>query len=291
MPWLQLENGPRAACRQERRPTNLEPSCIRIRTGIAYAVSFEVRGMRIFLFAAMLLPATLTAAQSGANWNYEGRTGPLAWGKLDPGYQACSKGHEQSPIDIRSTHLDKTLQPLEFHYIAGPVTIENTGRGIAVRVDRGSTMTANGVRYQLVELEFHHPSEHPIKGKLADMEVDMVHRSDDGKVAIVAVRLNQDRGFPNALLSTLWAHLPAKPGGTVKVTDMVNAGGLLPADRGYWTYIGSELTPPCAEGVRWFVFQEDLSISREQFRAFSTLYKMNTRPLQDAHGRRIEANE
>jgi carbonic anhydrase len=105
------------------------------------------------------------------------------------------------------------------------------------------------------------------------------------------VRLNQDRGFPNAMLSTLWAQLPTKPGASAKVTDMVSAGGLLPADRGYWTYVGSELTPPCAEGVRWFIFQEDLSISRSQFRAFNSLYKMNTRPIQEAHGRRIEANE
>ena len=65
----------------------------------------------------------------------------------------------------------------------------------------------------------------------------------------------------------------------------------MPADRSYWTYIGSEVTPPCAEGVRWYIFAEDLSISREQFRAFTNLYRMNTRPIQDAHGRRIEANE
>ena len=44
---------------------------------------------------------------------------------------------------------------------------------------------------------------------------------------------------------------------------MVNAGGLLPVDRGYWTYVGSELTPPCTEGVRWYVFEEDLSMSRD----------------------------
>ena len=37
-----------------------------------------------------------------------------------------------------------------------------------------------------------------MKGKLSDMEVDLVHRSENGKIAIVAVRLNQDRGFPNA---------------------------------------------------------------------------------------------
>ena len=255
-------------------------------------LSYREESMRLSAIVALFLcSAGLVAAQTDANWSYEGKTGPLVWGRLDPTYQACSKGHEQSPLDIRNTHLDKSLLPLEFHYVAGPMTLVNTGRGIVARVDPGSTMMANGVRYQLVELQFHHPSEHSIKGKLADMEIDLVHRSDDGKMAIVAVRLNQDRGFPNALLSTLWAHLPTQPNTSAKVTDMVSAGGLLPADRGYWTYVGSELEPPCSEGVRWFVFEEDLSISRAQFRALSSLYKMNTRPAQDAHGRRIESNE
>lgn len=242
----------------------------------------------IFCIAAM---PSLATAQNSANWNYEGRTGPLVWGKLDPAYQACSKGHEQSPLDIRGAKLNKALTPLKFHYIAGPMTLENTGRGIVAHVDPGSWMEAEGVRYSLVELDFHHPSEHPVKGKLADMEVDLVHRNEDGKMAIVAVRLNQDRGTPNALLATLWEHLPRTVGATTKVTDMVSAGGLLPGDRGYWTYVGSEVTPPCAEGVRWFVFEEDLSISREQMRTFASLFRMNTRPVQDPHGRKFEANE
>ncbi len=72
---------------------------------------------------------------------------------------------------------------------------------------------------------------------------------------------------------------------------MVSPGGLLPEDRGYWTYQGSEVAPPCTEEVRWFVFEQDLSMSRDQMRAFAALFKMNTRPIQDTHGRKIEANE
>lgn len=248
--------------------------------------------MRLSAAAALWFGfAAICVAQSGANWGYEGKTGPLVWYKLDHSYLTCSRGTEQSPLDMRHARLNPALKPIEFHYIAGPVTLENTGRGIVARVDPGSYIVANGVRYNLVELDFHHPSEHPVKGRLSDMEVDLVHRSADGKVAIVAVRLNQDRGFPNALLSTLWAHLPARPGATAKVTDMVSAGGLLPADRGYWTYMGSELTPPCSEGVRWFVFEEDLSMSRGQLDTFARMFRMNTRPVQDPHGRKIEADE
>jgi carbonic anhydrase len=55
--------------------------------------------------------------------------------------------------------------------------------------------------------------------------------------------------------------------------------------------MGSLSTPPCTEGVRWFVFEEAVSISREQLRAFTDLFRVASRPLQEAHGRRIEANE
>lgn len=248
--------------------------------------------MRFFVLAALLFGSTaLCAAQGVVDWSYQGKTGPTVWGRLDPAYRTCSKGQEQSPIDIRSTHLDKSLEPLRYHFIAGPMTLVNTGNGIVAHPYPGSTMVADGVRYQLVEIDFHIPSEHAIKGRLADMEVDLVHRSDDGKQAIVAVLFNRDWGVPNALLSTLWAHLPTQPHTTAKVNEMVNAGGFLPSDPGYWTYTGSQLEPPCAEGVRWYVLQQDLSVSREQFRALESLYKLNTRPAQDAHGRRIEANE
>jgi carbonic anhydrase len=34
-----------------------------------------------------------------------------------------------------------------------------------------------------------------------------------------------------------------------------------------------------------------LGLSRDQLRSFASMFKINSRPLQDAHGRRIEANE
>jgi carbonic anhydrase len=237
------------------------------------------------------LATAQTTAPSSANWSYEGKTGPLVWGKLDPAYRACSKGHEQSPINIRGARLNTALQPIEFHYIAGPVTLVNDGRTIVAHVDPVSSIVARGVRYNLVEFSFHRPSEQAMRGKLSDMEVDLLHRSADGKLAVVAVRLTEDTGNANATLAALFADLPATAGASEKITEMVNPGGLIPADPGYWTYMGSLTTPPCTEGVSWFVFEQPVSISRAQFRAYASLFRMNTRGLQDPHGRRIEANE
>jgi len=248
--------------------------------------------MRISLLAGLILSAaTLTAAQANPGWTYQGKTGPLLWGRLSPAYQACSKGHEQSPVDIQKARLNPALQPIQFHYIAGPVTLENNGHTVEVHVDPGSYIVVGGVRYDLIQFHFHHPSEHTIKHKLSDMEIHLVHRSADGKLAIVAVLLNEELSFPNATLATLWEHLPTRAGQSEKIADMVNPAGLLPADRGYWTYTGSLTTPPCTEGVSWFVFQQKISISRSQYVAFAALYKVNTRSTQELHGRKIEANE
>jgi carbonic anhydrase len=239
--------------------------------------------------------ATVAAAQSvdqnTAPWDYQGKRGELVWSKLDPAYHACNKGHEQSPLDIRGAHMNKALAPIEFHYMAGPVTLVNDGHTIVARVDPGSYIVTGGVRYELIQFDFHHPSEEAVKGKVTDMDVQLLHRSADGRMVVVTVRMREEDGNPNAVLAILWPHLPKKPGTSVKVQEMVSAGGFLPADRGYWTYMGSLSTPPCTEGVRWFVFEQELSLSRDQLRSFTALYRINTRGLQEVHGRRIEANE
>jgi carbonic anhydrase len=248
--------------------------------------------MRIPAVAALILcAATLAAAQTATPWDYEGKRGALAWGKLDPAWKACASGHEQSPVDIRGARLNKNLKPIEYHYIAGPVTLENNGHTVIVHVDPGSYVLVDGVRYDLVQYHFHHPSEEAVRGKLTDMVVHLLHKSADGKQLVIAVRLAEDRGDANAVLSTLWPHLPTKTGEVEKVTDSVSPAGFLPADRGYWTYTGSLTIPPCTEGVRWFIYEQTVSLSREQLRAFAVLFKVNSRPLQDLHGRRIEANE
>jgi carbonic anhydrase len=245
----------------------------------------------VFLGMATLAAAQ-TAAHTDAPWDYEGKRGTLTWGRLDPEYAACGHGHEQSPIDIRGARLNKALAPIEFHYMAGPVTLVNTGHTVQVTPGPGSYIVAGGVRYDLVQFHFHHPGEEAVKGKIPDMDIHLVHKSADGKLAVVAIRLTEDITTPpNAVLAALWPHLPATVGAQEKITDPVNPGGLLPADRGYWTYMGSLTAPPCTEGVRWFIFEQEMTLSRAQLKAFATLYKVNSRPLQDAHGRKIEAYE
>jgi len=235
------------------------------------------------------LCASAAMAQQGADWSYDGKQGPLNWGRLDPAYRACSQGKQQSPIDIRGAHRDKSLQPIEFHYVSGAMTLLNTGHMIEVTPAKGSYIVANGVRYELQGFEFHHPSETAVNGKLPDMSVQMLHKSADGKMAIVAILLNE--GNANALLAELWPHLPKTAGTSDKMTESMSPAGLLPADRGYWTYQGSLTSPPCTEGVEWYVFQQPVQLSRDQLRSFAAIYRVNSRLLQATKGRKIRATE
>lgn len=248
--------------------------------------------MRFLAVAAVFIGfAGFTAAQTAADWNYYGKTGPLGWGKLDPAFKACSDGHEQSPIDIRGTHLNKALQPIEFHYLAGTETLENNGRTIVVHVNPGSYIVAGGTRYDLFQYEFRHPSEESVKDRLTDMSVQFLHKSADGKLAAISVRMVMNQDAPNTVLATLFADLPRKSGATQKITELINPGGLLPGNRSYWTYTGSLTTPPCTEGVRWFVMQQPVTLSQTQLMKYTWMFHINTRPMQDAHGRKIEASK
>jgi len=259
-----------------------------------FAVPIAVFGL---MGAAASLPARAQQAgtpqtgtpQTGAQWDYSGKRGPFNWSRLDPAYAACGKGKEQSPIDIRGAKLDKGLHPIEFHYISGTMTLTNTGHTVQVTPPAGSYIIANGVRYELVQFHFHHPGEEPVKGKIPDMDIHFVHKSADGKVAVIAVRLNE--GNANTVLADLWPHLPKTVGATDKTSDEMSPAGLLPQDKGYWTYEGSLTAPPCTEGVQWFVFEEQTEISRGQLQAFGQLYKINSREVQSKNGRKIEASE
>jgi carbonic anhydrase len=243
-----------------------------------------------YLILALAVAGTLpAAAQSGAPWTYYGRKGPSSWGRLDPAYSACSKGKQQSPIDIRGAKRDPALKPIEFHYISGPVALVNTGVTVRVDVAPGGYIVFNGVRYDLVEFHFHHPAEDLVDGKLSDLQIDLVHKNAAGQKAIVAVRLNEGR--VNGALAALWPTLPATPGATATIQDFFNPLGLLPLDRSYWSYMGSITVPPCTEGVQWIAMQNATELAQDQLQAFARLYPDNARPPQALHGRKIEASQ
>jgi carbonic anhydrase len=112
-------------------------------------------------------------------------------------------------------------------------------------------------------------------------------KNAEGKLAVVAVLL--DQGAANPVIDTIWNNLPKEKEKETAVDASVDALGLLPGSRGYFTFQGSLTTPPCSEGVRWFVLKTPTMVSEAQIAAFGKLYPMNARPTQPGNGRAVEA--
>jgi carbonic anhydrase len=105
-------------------------------------------------------------------------------------------------------------------------------------------------------------------------------------MAVVAVLL--ERGAAQPLLQTVWNNLPLEKHEPFPARAPLDPSQLLPADRRYYTYMGSMTTPPCTEGVLWLVMQQPVTVSAQQIDIFSRLYPMNARPIQRAAGRMIK---
>jgi carbonic anhydrase len=254
--------------------------------------------LRIFLTFVLAVTAVAhsqqsttpaAAAPTGAQWSYYGKRGPTNWGKLDPGYAACSKGKLESPIDIRNAKLDRALAPIALHYLSGPVTLFNEGHTIRGIVPAGNYIVFNGTRYDLQQFHFHHPAEHLVNGKLADLEIHLVHKSASGEFVVIAVLVKE--GQVNGSLAALWPSLPRTVGASTTLQDPFDPAGLLPADQGYWAYTGSLTAPPCTEGVHWLIMENPTQLAGDQLDAFARLYPDNARPVEATRGRKVEASE
>lgn len=238
---------------------------------------------RLSLFALALFSSSAFAA--APHWTYAGAHGPAHWGQIAPEFKECALGHAQSPIDIRAARIDANAPELDFHYTAQALRIVNNGHTVQVNED-GGTLDIGGHAYKLAQFHFHTPSEERIHGRAYDMVAHLVHKDDAGKLAVVAVLFQ--RGAANPALDPLLANMPLGEGPEHRVDAVkFDAASLLPAQHGYYHFAGSLTTPPCSEGVAWYVLKQPVTVSAAQLAQLHKLYNHNNRPVQALNGRSV----
>jgi carbonic anhydrase len=243
----------------------------------------------IFAFFAATFAGQAVAAEGAPNWGYHGTEGAEKWGDLSKDFATCKLGKEQSPIDIKTAGVEKAkLDKIVFNYQPTKLNIVNNGHTVQVNYDAGSSITIGKDKYELLQYHFHTPSEEEIDGKEFDLVAHLVHKSADGKLAVVAVLF--DRGADeNKALKAYWDKLPREAGETRSLPkSQINAADMLPANRGYYTFNGSLTTPPCSENVRWLVLKNPVTVSKDQTAAFRKIYPLNNRPVQPLNARKIQ---
>ncbi len=234
-------------------------------------------------FAAVIKPTPKVAKKTA--WSYTGRPGPANWGALDPAFATCTNGNKQSPINL--TVIKKgELPTLQLDYNHGGNEVINNGHTIQINVAAGNSMTVAGHRYTLKQIHFHAPGEHAIHGHTYPMEGHFVHVDNNGRMAIIAVLYKT--GPANKALQKAWLQIPRQSGDKNNLVSGIDPTNLLPHKLDYYQYNGSLTTPPCTEGVSWFVMQYYNTLSKKQIDTFSmVMHRANNRPLMPRNNRTI----
>jgi carbonic anhydrase len=238
--------------------------------------------------AAPATPAGGEKAHGGeAHWAYEGETGPQAWGKLKPDFNICAIGKRQSPINIEDGNtLQGPAEPVQFAYAPSNGTVVNNGHTIQVDVQGENAITVRGSTYRLLQFHFHTPSEEQINSRRFPMVAHLVHKNNEGQLAVVAVLL--DEGTASPFIDKVWTYMPLDANDRVRMPQgLLNLSELLPTDQRYYQFMGSLTTPPCSENVLWIVMKQPVTISRGQHRLFTQIYPNNARPVQPVNGRLV----
>ena len=254
--------------------------------------------MRRTMLAALCAITLVATATEDIRWGYQDQDGPERWAAQHPAFATCASGMEQSPIDLTDAQRHGTLahrphrrpaadlQEITFDYAPGPISILNNGHTIQVDHAPGNGITLDGTRYELVQFHFHHGSEHTVNGVRFPLEMHLVHRGDNGALAVVGVLFEE--GSVNNALESIWNHLPRESGAATPVPVELDARALLPERLTSWRYAGSLTTPPCTEGVSWVVMTEPVTLSATQIEAFGAIFFGNYRPVQPLNGRVVE---
>lgn len=247
------------------------------------------RSISVFIVAIVLAIFTSEAHAHEKHilpWGYEGGEGPEHWGEIEHEHEQhlmCREGKHQSPIDINHV-LGFKLADLGCNFTPTPIQILNNGHTIHLSYSPGSYIDWGNEKYELIQFHFHSPSEHQVNGKHYDMEVHLVHKTQDHQYVVVAIFM--DKGKHNPHIQKIWDRIPTEQNKEVIYKDdLFNVGDLLPKTKEYFHYSGSLTTPPCSENVSWFILEQPIEVSSDQILFFQKFIEHNARPTQKMHHR------
>jgi carbonic anhydrase len=184
-------------------------------------------------------------------------------------YAECSIGSHQSPVDLSSISHERPSDSLRIDY-KRDMSPDFFNSAHAAQVNLPSTypdkLFVNRDAFPLIQFHFHAPAEHVIGSKTFPAELHFVHIRADGKMAVLGVLLDAQGDKENTELQKVLDNMPRTP-----ATHDTNSGAqlrlsaLLPTNKvRFFSYAGSLTTPPCSEGVDWYVLAEPLKISNNQ---------------------------
>ena len=229
----------------------------------------------ILLYSFMLFGNSIALLEGDEGHPYnENEDGDYSYDKQDEWSGVCVEGNRnrQSPIDINNVRCRFSLPDLQFDgWDTGyNGTFKNSGHSVEFVPDTTGLVSMRYLYWKYLFQQFHfhwgrrpnEGSEHLVKSRASEAEIHFVHTVQNREEvsryfnAVIGVLADVDESMP---ITGPWAELNSL--GVIGFEEFVEVPGfrldqLLPANRDYYFYEGSLTTPPCTEGVAWFLLKE-----------------------------------
>ncbi|KAJ6256164.1 hypothetical protein Dda_8999 [Drechslerella dactyloides] len=234
---------------------------------------------------------------NSVKWVYEESN---RWGYLADDFALCQMGTQQSPIDLRLSGGISHQHCLKFNY-TNTVTgsLHNWGYGPSMNFDhpKGKYTCLPSMTFQekpgaanetvyLTGWHIHAPADHTVEGHRSRAEMHFVHVDAKGKPrAVLAFRIDPGTcDSKSDFLLSLPELVHCKDLKTQKKVKNFMPKSVL-AEVGwfheFWTYKGSLTSPPCTEGIRWFVARNVLYVGDKQMQDILFHSKFASRETQE----------
>lgn len=214
--------------------------------------------MKIFLLILFLF-----LANCSKDWSYKSNNGSQNWGDIKPEYKFCKIGYNQSPIDISNEMFQQVNDniiiinlknsDIEKHQQKYFTKINIFGKNFVQRKNK---------KFYTKYLEFHHPSEHQIESQPHSLEMQIYHKSDDEQWLVLSyflelnpAKIDEENNNFNDLIYFL---------NSKEKEYKIDLKNLISNSQNYFFYEGSFTTPPCKEGLKWYVYKEPIYLSKNQ---------------------------
>ena len=146
-----------------------------------------------------------------------------------------STGRRSPPSTTGPT--EENIADIGFDYAESGLNIFNNGHTVEVEYDEGSSVGLGGETYEVVQFHFHAGGEHTVDGEQHPMELHIVHRTPDERLAVVGIFL--EVGGENVALAPVFDNLPTEvsdeaapvEGETVDLAARLRNTDLLPVRR------------------------------------------------------------
>ena len=195
------------------------------------------------------------------DWAYDAS---YNWGAIQEGYATCQSGTQQSPIPLSAKYgLSRYHLPTFSGYdkeISGSWGNWGYGPAFNLTTPENNDYSSNPAVHWDNEVAYlkgwhlHAPADHPVDGLRSRAEVHLVHVDNEGhEKAVLAIRLDPGTGSPpffSSLPPMVSFRDPTPTDAKMVMEPLLES---VHHFNEFWTYRGSLTSPPCKEGIRWFV--------------------------------------